>query len=68
MVGFNMILCIIAVKERNYQNEKEPMGVVDVLLTILLIIVILVVIYYIIYVIVLHSTYPTFIDDLFDGI
>lgn len=49
----------------NYQEEKEPMNVVDILLTILLIIVILVVIYYIIYVLVLHATYPTFMDAIY---
>ena len=49
----------------NYQDEKEPMGVVDILLTIILIIVILVVIYYLIYIFVLHSTYPTFIDSIY---
>ncbi|WP_405320257.1 hypothetical protein [Methanobrevibacter thaueri] len=49
----------------NYQDEKEPMGVVDILLTIILIIVILVVIYYLIYIFVLHSTYPTFIDAIY---
>ena len=49
----------------NYQDEKEPMGVVDILLTIILIIVILVVIYYLIYVFILHSTYPTFIDSIY---
>lgn len=49
----------------NYQEEKEPMGIVDVLLTILLIIVILVVIYYIIYIFVLHTTYPTFIEAIY---
>lgn len=49
----------------NYQEEKEPMGAVDILLTIILIIVILVVIYYIIYIFVLHATYPTFIDSIY---
>ena len=49
----------------NYQDEKEPMGVVDILLTIILIIIILVVIYYLIYIFVLHSTYPTFIDAIY---
>ena len=49
----------------NYQDEKEPMGVVDILLTIILIIVILVVIYYLIYIFILHSTYPTFIDAIY---
>ena len=49
----------------NYQDEKEPMGVVDILLTIILVIVILVVIYYLIYIFILHSTYPTFIDAIY---
>jgi hypothetical protein len=49
----------------NYQEEKEPMGVVDILLTLLLVIVILVVIYYLIYLFILHSSYPTFMDALF---
>ena len=49
----------------NYQEEKEPMGAVDILLTILLIIVILVVIYYLIYVFILHAAYPTFMDAIY---
>jgi len=49
----------------NYQEEKEPMGVVDILLTIILIIVILVVIYYIVYLFMLGTVYPTFIDAIF---
>ena len=49
----------------NYQEEKEPMGVTDIILTIILIIIILVVIYYIVYVLVLHATYPTFTDAIF---
>lgn len=49
----------------NYKEEKEPMGVVDILLTILLVIVILVVLYYIIYLFVLQATYPTFIDAIY---
>ena len=49
----------------NYQDEKEPMGVVDILLTVVLVIVILIVVYYLIYLFVLHSTYPTFMDALF---
>ena len=49
----------------NYQEEKEPMSVVDILLTIILIIVILVVIYYLIYVFVLNSAYPTFMDAIY---
>ena len=49
----------------NYQEEKESMSVVDILLTIVLIIVILIVIYYLIYVFVLHSFYPTYMDALY---
>ena len=49
----------------NYKDEKEPMGAVDILLTILLVIVILVVIYYIVYIFVLHATYPTFVDAIY---
>ena len=49
----------------NYQDEKEPMGVVDILLTIILVIVILVVIYYLIYLFVLSSSYPTFMDAVY---
>ena len=49
----------------NYQEEKEPMGVVDILLTVILIIVILVVLYYVIYLFFLSATYPTFMDALF---
>ncbi len=49
----------------NYQEEKEPMSAVDILLTIILIIVILVVLYYLIYVFVLNSTYPTFMDAIY---
>ena len=49
----------------NYKEEKEKMGVVDILLTIILIIVILVVIYYIIYLFMLQSNYPTFMDAVF---
>lgn len=49
----------------NYQDEKEPMGVVDILLTVILVIVILVVIYYLIYLFVLSSSYPTFMDAIY---
>ena len=49
----------------NYQEEKEPMGVVDILLTIILILVILVVIYYLVYLFMLGSVYPTFMDAVF---
>lgn len=49
----------------NYQEEKEPMGVVDILLTLILIIVILIVLYYVIYLFFLNSTYTTFMDAVF---
>ena len=49
----------------NYQEDKESMGAVDILLTIVLVIVILVVIYYLVYLFVLHSSYPTFMDALY---
>ena len=49
----------------NYQDEKEPMGVIDILLTIILIIVILVVLYYVLYLFFLSTTYPTFMDAVF---
>ena len=49
----------------NYQEEKESMGVVDILLTIILIIVILLVIYYIVYLFLLQASYPTFMDALY---
>ena len=48
----------------DYQDEKEPMGIIDIFLTIILIIVILIVIYYIIYLFMLSSTYPTFLDAI----
>ena len=47
------------------KDEKEPMGVVDILLTIILIIVILIVLYYILFLFVLNASYPTFMDALF---
>ena len=49
----------------NYQDEKEPMGVVDILLTIILVIVILIVVYYLIYLFILHNSYPTFMDAIY---
>lgn len=49
----------------NYQEDKEPMGVIDILLTILLVLVILVVIYYLVYVFILHAAYPTFMDAIY---
>lgn len=49
----------------NYKEEKEPMNIVDILLTIVLVIVILIVVYYIIYIFALQNAYPTFMDALF---
>ena len=49
----------------NYQEEDEPMGIVDIILTIILIIVILVVAYYIVYLLVLSTAYPTFMDAIY---
>ncbi|WP_458405839.1 ATPase [Methanobrevibacter sp.] len=49
----------------NYKDEKEPMSIVDIILTIVLIIVILVVIYYIIYIFFLTTYYPTFLDAIY---
>ena len=49
----------------NYQEEKEPRSIVDIILTIILIIVILVVLYYLIYVFILNATYPTFMDAIY---
>lgn len=48
-----------------YADEKEPYGVVDILLTVILVIVILIVLFYILYVFKLSGTYPTFIDAVF---
>ena len=49
----------------SYHDEKEPMGIVDILLTIILVIVILIVVYYLIYLFILHNSYPTFMDAVF---
>ena len=49
----------------NYQEEKESMSAVDIVLTVLLVIIILVVIYYLIYVFILHSYYPTFMEAIY---
>lgn len=49
----------------NYKDEKEQMGIVDIILTIILVIVILIVVYYIIYLFLLNSSYPTFMDAIF---
>ena len=49
----------------NYQEEKEPMGIIDIVLTVILVIVILIVIYYLLYLFILNSSYPTFIDAVY---
>ncbi|WP_407416082.1 ATPase [Methanobrevibacter sp.] len=49
----------------NYKDEKEPMGAIDIVLTIVLIIVILVVVYYLLYLFILHASYPTFMDAVY---
>ncbi|WP_405269840.1 ATPase [Methanobrevibacter sp.] len=49
----------------NYQDQKEPMGIIDILLSIILIIVVLIVLYYLAYLFLLSSNYPTFLDALF---
>lgn len=49
----------------DYKKDKEPMSIVDILLTVVLVIVILVVIYYLIYLFVLHASYPTFMDAIY---
>ncbi|WP_407382082.1 ATPase [Methanobrevibacter sp.] len=48
-----------------YEEEKEPYGAVDILLTVILIIVIIVVLFYILYVFILSASYPTFLDAVF---
>lgn len=48
-----------------YEDEKEPFGIVDIILTIILVIAILVVIFYIIYLFFLSTSYPTFLDAIF---
>lgn len=47
------------------KREKEPLGIVDIILTIILIVVILIVVFYIIYLFVLSASYPTFTDALY---
>ena len=49
----------------DYVEEKEPYGVVDIILTAILIIVILIVVFYIIYLFKLSASYPTFIDAIY---
>ena len=48
-----------------YEEEKEPYGAVDILLTIILVLVILIVLFYLVYLFKLSATYPTFIDAVF---
>lgn len=48
-----------------YADEKEPFGIVDIVLTAILIIVILIVVFYIIYLFKLSATYPTFTDAIY---
>lgn len=48
-----------------YEEEKEPYGILDILLTIILVIVILIVLFYLVYLFKLSATYPTFIDAVF---
>ncbi|WP_296867088.1 hypothetical protein [uncultured Methanobrevibacter sp.] len=48
-----------------YEEEKEPYGALDILLSIILVIVILMVVFYLIYLFKLSATYPTFIDAIF---
>lgn len=47
------------------ENEKEPVGTVDIILTIILIILIIIVLFYIVYVFMLSSYYPTFMDAIY---
>ena len=48
-----------------YEEEKEPYGALDILLSIILVIVILIVLFYLVYLFKLSATYPTFIDAVF---
>lgn len=48
-----------------YQTkEKEPVGAVDIALSIILIIVVLIVVFYILYLLLLSTYYPTFLDAI----
>ncbi|MDO5848165.1 MAG: hypothetical protein Q4P18_01370 [Methanobrevibacter sp.] len=47
------------------EKQKEPIGAVDILLTIILIILIIVVVFYIVYIFLLSSSYPTFLDAIY---
>lgn len=48
-----------------YEDEKEPFGIVDIILTIILIIAIIIVLFYIVYLFFLTNSYPTFLDAVF---
>ena len=55
-----------SIHERDYRiNGKEPVSVVDIVLTIILIILILIVIFYLAYLFLLTDTYPTFLDAIY---
>ena len=55
-----------SIHERDYRiNGKEPVSVVDIVLTIILIILILIVLFYLAYLFLLTDTYPTFIDAIY---
>ncbi|WP_407454747.1 hypothetical protein [Methanobrevibacter sp.] len=54
-----------AIHNLSYQDGKEPMGIIDILLTIILVLLVLLVLYYILYLFLLNASYPTFIDALF---
>lgn len=47
------------------EPQKEPVGAVDIILTIILIILIIVVLFYVLYIFLLSSYYPTFIDAIY---
>lgn len=55
-----------SIHERDYRiNGKEPVSVVDIVLTIILIILILIVIFYLAYLFLLTDNYPTFLDAIY---
>ncbi|WP_273476191.1 LIM domain-containing protein [Methanobrevibacter woesei] len=55
-----------SIHERDYRiNGKEPVSVVDIVLTIILIILILIVLFYLAYLFLLTDTYPTFLDAIY---
>ena len=54
-----------AIHNLSYQDGKEPMGIIDILLTIILILLVLLVLYYLLYLFLLNASYPTFMDALF---